>query len=66
MEYILRFLVGSKLQVLHSEADFVLNLNIYSQESRVCRLGFCHLFLERKGSLDGLKNNLPELRGNIL
>lgn len=41
------------LQVVHREADIVLNLNMYSQENCVGK--FCRLFLKIKMSLEKLK-----------
>lgn len=55
MAFIFWFLVGAVLQVVHREADFVLNLNMYSQDSCAGKLEFCHLFLKIKMGLDKLK-----------
>lgn len=40
---------------MHRQAEFVLNLTTDSQESSVCKLEFCHLFLKIKVSPDKLK-----------
>lgn len=58
MEYIVWFLVGAVLQAVHRQAEFVLNLTTDSQESSVCKLEFCHLFLKIKVSPDKLKKKI--------